>query len=114
MAGVVEWRGPVAWPGSVAWLGRWRGWGRALRRDRGGGGELVLCLRVSTCGWREVRKGRGAVRERGTVVGAGGSPHSPGWALVLLASVPMGTGPSWSDCPEAHGAVNSWVQPGQA
>lgn len=38
-------------------------------------------------------------------MGAGGSPQSPGWALVLLASVPMGTGPSWSDHPEAHGAV---------
>lgn len=47
--------------GAVAWSGV------GIGGDRGGGRELVLCLRVSACGWREVREGRGAVRDRGAL-----------------------------------------------
>lgn len=112
-------RAPL-WRGWWSGGGRWRGQGSGLvgagikaGQGRGrGAGPVPQGQHLWLEGGEEGRGGREGTG--GTVVGAGGSPHSPGWALVLLASVPMGTGPSWSDCPAAHGAVNSWVQPGQA
>lgn len=45
--------------GAVAWSG--------VGIRGGQGKELVLCLRVGACGWREVREGRGAVRDCGAL-----------------------------------------------